>query len=132
MGLFAAGIAGYKTAIARRISNGDFLSSSVELSLWNRLEGLVGLTAACMPCLKSPAERLLRRICVRPKNIRFTKPSFVISLEERHMKATERTGDEAWGSDFVRIDEENTSKNDTTGSGTKGSDVTVEDIYPAT
>ena len=131
MGLFAAGIAGYKTAISKKLSRGDFLSSSVELSLWNRLEGLVGLTAACMPCLKSPAERLLRRLCVRPKNLRFTKPSFVISLEERHVKATKRSGDDTWGSDFVRIDEENTSKNDTTGSGTKGSDVTAEEIYPA-
>lgn len=91
MGLFAAGIAGYKMTVAKRVYAGDLLSTTVESSLWNRLEGLVGLTAACMPCLKSRAERFLCRICNFPKDASLSKPSFVMLLEERHMKATKRS-----------------------------------------
>jgi hypothetical protein len=91
MGLFAAGIALYKMVITVKVSKGDILSITVESALWNRLEGLVGLIAACMPCLKSRAERFLRRICNFPKNTDLSKPSFVMLLEERHITATKRS-----------------------------------------
>lgn len=89
MGLFAAGIAGYKMTLSTKVFKGDPLSTTVELSLWNRLEELVGLIAACMPCLKSHAERLLKRIGVLSTNMGMSKPSFVISLEEQRARAVE-------------------------------------------
>jgi len=83
MGLFATGIAGYKMTLSTKVFKGDPLSTTVELSLWNRLEELVGLTAACMPCLKSHAERFLKRIGVLSTNAGISRPSFVMSLEEQ-------------------------------------------------
>jgi hypothetical protein len=90
MGLFAAGIAGYKITASKRLSTGDFLSISVESALLNRLEGLAGLTAACMPCLKSPAQRCLRRVCGTSKSSGVSKPSFIMLLEERYTNSTRR------------------------------------------
>ena len=94
MGLFAAGIAGYKIPISKKVYKGDLLSTTVELSLWNRLEGLIGLIAACMPCLKSRAEQFLYRISILSKNARLSRPSFVMSLEEQHIMATKRSRSE--------------------------------------
>ena len=90
MGLFAAGIAGYKMTISNRLAKGDFLSISVESALWNRLEGLVGLTAACMPCLKSRAQRCLRRVCGTSNSSGVSKPRFIMLLEERYTNSTKR------------------------------------------
>jgi hypothetical protein len=87
MGLFATGIAGYKMTLSTKVFKGDLLSTTVELSLWNRLEELVGIIAACIPCLKSPAERFLKRIGVLSTHFGLSEPSFVISLEEQRAKA---------------------------------------------
>lgn len=92
MGLFATGIAGYKMTLSTKVFKGDPLSTTVELSLWNRLEELVGIIAACMPCLKSHAERLLKRIGVLSTNIGMSKPSFVMSLEEQGARAVDPAG----------------------------------------
>ena len=43
---------------------GDPLSATVIPSLWAQLEELVGIFAVCPPRLKSPAERVLRRLGV--------------------------------------------------------------------
>ncbi|KAH8665066.1 hypothetical protein BGZ60DRAFT_432314 [Tricladium varicosporioides] len=43
---------------------GDSLWDSVDLSLWSILEEQMGIIAACIPCLKSPFEKLLRRFGV--------------------------------------------------------------------
>ncbi|OCL07657.1 hypothetical protein AOQ84DRAFT_408518 [Glonium stellatum] len=83
MGLCAASIAAYKMTISKEAFAGDLISTSVKVSLWNRLEELVGIVATCMPCLKSPAERVLRRIGVLTSQFNVSKPSFVISLGER-------------------------------------------------
>jgi hypothetical protein len=42
-----------------------------------------------MPCLKSHAERFLKRIGVLTTNAGLTKPSFVISLEEQRARDVE-------------------------------------------
>jgi hypothetical protein len=128
MGLFAAVIAGYKMGITNKISKGDLLSTTVESALWNRLEGLVGLTAACMPCLKSPAERFLRRISILPKNAGLSKPSFVMLLEERHMKATKRSRNDTERVESIQICE-NVSREEMIGAGSDGLVSTAEDEY---
>jgi hypothetical protein len=84
MGLFATAIAGYKMTLSRKASQGDILSVSVELSLWNRLEELVGIQGACMPCLKAPAERILHRIGILATSVGLTKPSFVTTVADDH------------------------------------------------
>lgn len=40
----------------------DQTYDSVELSMWSIIEGNTTIIAACAPCLKSPAERALRRL----------------------------------------------------------------------
>jgi hypothetical protein len=40
----------------------DVLPKALYISLWAKLEELLGLIAACAPALKSPAERLLRHL----------------------------------------------------------------------
>jgi len=61
MGLLATGIAAYKMTLSQLANTGDLLSSTVKLSLWCKLEELVGIIAACVPCLKAQIESLLRR-----------------------------------------------------------------------
>ena len=62
MGLLATGIAAYKIPLSRQVNNGDPLSATVKLSLWNKLEEQLGLIAACVPCLKAQMEHLLHQL----------------------------------------------------------------------
>ncbi|RDL40551.1 uncharacterized protein BP5553_00530 [Venustampulla echinocandica] len=41
---------------------GDVLWDNVNVATWSLVEGQLGIIAACIPCLKSPFERLLRRV----------------------------------------------------------------------
>ncbi|KAF4629092.1 hypothetical protein G7Y89_g9060 [Cudoniella acicularis] len=52
------------TLISSYGKTGDALWDSVNLSLWSVLEEQIGIIAACIPCLKSPFERMLRRFGV--------------------------------------------------------------------
>ncbi|ORX93667.1 hypothetical protein BCR34DRAFT_580370 [Clohesyomyces aquaticus] len=63
-GLLATGIAGAKMTTFSKLHTGDPMQSSIRPSMWAKLEEEVGIIAACMPCLKSPAERLLRKLGV--------------------------------------------------------------------
>ena len=107
MGLFATGIAGYKMTLSTKAFKGDPLSTTVELSLWNKLEELVGMTAASLPCLKSSAERLLRRVGVLSTRVGLTKPSFVISYQEHSAKAAGPAGGGTRSIDSLHRCEEN-------------------------
>jgi hypothetical protein len=81
MGLFATAVAGYKMTLSRKVFLGDTLSTTVELSLWNRLEILVGVIAACLPCLKSPAEKALYQIGILTRKLDITMVSLDMSLK---------------------------------------------------
>ncbi|KAE9365760.1 hypothetical protein N431DRAFT_418563 [Stipitochalara longipes BDJ] len=61
LGLLATGIAGYKIPLSQEANSGDLLSTTVKLSVWNKLEEQLGIIAACLPCLKAQIERLLYR-----------------------------------------------------------------------
>ncbi|OCL03094.1 hypothetical protein AOQ84DRAFT_348256, partial [Glonium stellatum] len=78
-GLLATAMAGVKMTTFNAVYLGDPLSATVWPSMLAQMEELVGIIGVCMPCLKSPAERVLRRMGVLSD--RFTQsislPSFV-------------------------------------------------------
>ncbi|CZR54724.1 uncharacterized protein PAC_04608 [Phialocephala subalpina] len=80
MGLLATTIAAIKMTTFKGAFLGDPLSSTVIGSLWAKLEEQVGIIAACMPCLKGPAERILRRVGILATNFgqSIELPSFVV------------------------------------------------------
>jgi len=83
MGLVATIIAGIKTKTFKDVYLGDPLSTTVDGSMWAKLEELVGIIAACMPCLKAPAEKLLRRAGIlSDQQDSMSMPSFV---DPRHL-----------------------------------------------
>ncbi|KAM5354800.1 hypothetical protein ACJ41O_001446 [Fusarium nematophilum] len=64
-GLWTATTAMVKTAqIAQWTTMGDTLWHMYSLSLWSQLEEVIGIIAACIPCIKSRVEALLRRFGV--------------------------------------------------------------------
>ncbi|KUJ12659.1 uncharacterized protein LY89DRAFT_592935 [Mollisia scopiformis] len=81
-GLLATIIACIKMTTFKIVDLGDPLQATVEGSLWAKLEELVGIIAACLPCLKSPAERLLRRLGILSDRYlpNIPRPSFVVSF----------------------------------------------------
>ncbi|PGH04881.1 hypothetical protein AJ79_06966 [Helicocarpus griseus UAMH5409] len=81
MGLLATASVCVKMTTFTKVGQGDPLSSTVYPSFLAKLEEVLGIIAACMPCLKSPAERLLRRIGVLSERYvnTLTRPSFVVS-----------------------------------------------------
>jgi hypothetical protein len=82
-GLVAAAIAAYRIGISDKTFAGDLLSSTVSMSMWCMLEVLLGIIAACLPPLKAPTERLLRRLRIMEGRVDISKPSFVVSLPDR-------------------------------------------------
>lgn len=63
LGLFAAAASVVKTTLVKHYgSTGDALWDSVDLNIWSTLEVQTGIIAACIPCLKSPFERVLDRL----------------------------------------------------------------------
>ncbi|KAF2475932.1 uncharacterized protein BDR25DRAFT_339869 [Lindgomyces ingoldianus] len=83
-GLLATGIAGAKMTTFNSLGQGDPMQATVKPSMWAKLEELVGIIAACMPCLKSPAQNLLRRLGLFSGDGMGSRPSFVktLSLKE--------------------------------------------------
>jgi hypothetical protein len=80
MGLLATTIAAIKMTTFKGAFLGDPLSSTVIGSLWAKLEEQVGIIAACMPCLKGPAEKFLRRVGILATRFgqSIELPSFVV------------------------------------------------------
>ena len=93
LGLLATGIAAYKMTLSTKVYKGDTLSTTVELSLWNRLEMLVGIIAACMPCLKSWAEKILHQIGVLTSRFDITMVSFDRSYKQGTVDGSEGRSD---------------------------------------
>jgi hypothetical protein len=63
----------------------DSMVDYIDTTLYSKMEELLGIIAACMPCLKRPAEKVLCRIRVL-KDVHWpglSKPSFVFSTGER-------------------------------------------------
>jgi hypothetical protein len=80
-GLLATGVAAYKMTLSVTVFQGDLLQTTVTLSIWCKLEELIGIIAACLPSLKRPAEELLRKIGVLSDRYMHSEmiPSFIVS-----------------------------------------------------
>jgi hypothetical protein len=61
----------------------DPLSDTVYSSMWAKLEEEMAITAACLPVLKGPAERLLTRLGFIGSKPQVPPPSFVSPMHER-------------------------------------------------
>jgi hypothetical protein len=81
MGLLTTAAAGAKMSSFPHLLKGDVLQGMFIPSLLAKLEEQVGIICACLPTLKSPAERFLIRIGVLSSDFRhnFSRPSFVMS-----------------------------------------------------
>jgi len=61
LGLLATVITGIKMTTFHSFGTGDSTRDTFYSSLYAELELLIGIIAACLPTLKAPVERLLRR-----------------------------------------------------------------------
>jgi hypothetical protein len=79
-GLIATGTVGLKMTTFHQVGKRDSFATTYP-SLLARMEELLGIIAACMPCLKSPAELILRRLGVISSQVwsTMTRPSYVNS-----------------------------------------------------
>ena len=63
LGILASAASVVKLTLAKKYGrNRDRLYDGVDLALWSIIEGEVAIIAACVPCLKSPSEKVLRRL----------------------------------------------------------------------
>jgi hypothetical protein len=83
LGIMAGVISSYKISISDKTFAGDLLSGTVLLAMWNELEALLGIVAACIPCLKAPGEQLLHHFGLLSSRMEIPRPSFVLSLQDR-------------------------------------------------
>jgi hypothetical protein len=93
LGMMAGVISLYKVAITDKTFKGDLMSGTVILSMWNELEALLGIVAACVPCLKAPGERLLHRFGLLAARGQMTRPSFVLSHQDQTESHTSKGSD---------------------------------------
>lgn len=102
-GLLATAFACYKTTTFHTKGEGDELISSVDATFYAKLEQVLGIIAACMPCLKTPAEEFLRKLGIMGEQHwpGMTRPSFVLSSrrqpESADMGAEEQGGAKGMG-----------------------------------
>jgi hypothetical protein len=83
LGLLTTAAAGAKMSTFPGIYKGDVLQGQILASLLATLEEQIGIICACLPTLKGPAERLLIRLGVLSRELRFSRPSFVMSTRRR-------------------------------------------------
>ena len=84
LGIFATIMSIVKTTVVKHYNaTGDTLWDSIDLSLWSILEEQAGIIAACIPCLRSPFERILDRIGFVPGGERGQDASSVTYIGDR-------------------------------------------------
>lgn len=76
LGLVATAVASIKMTTFNDFGKGDPMQATVRPSTLAKLEEVVGIIASCLPCLKQPAEHILRKFGVL-KEHQLTRPSFV-------------------------------------------------------
>lgn len=96
LGLFATAVACAKMTTFNDFGKGDPMQATIMPSLWAKLEEQVGIIASSLPCLKSPAEKMLKRFGIL-KEHQLTRPSFVGEISMPTMKP--RDDDESSGGD---------------------------------
>ena len=79
LGLLATAVACAKMTTYGDFGKGDPMQATIRPSMFAKLEEVVGIIASCLPCLKSPAEQVLRKFGIL-KEHQLTRPSFVNSV----------------------------------------------------
>jgi hypothetical protein len=63
MGLLASAATVVRLTLIKNYGvGGDFSWDNSDMAMWAHLECDIGIAAACIPCLKSPFEKVLRRV----------------------------------------------------------------------
>jgi hypothetical protein len=78
-GLLATGVLCAKLSTYPTFGQGDPMQATVGPSTWTKLEELCGIIASCLPSLKEPGEKALRKIGILTTRLHNTLPSFVNS-----------------------------------------------------
>ncbi|KAK2758676.1 hypothetical protein FQN54_003366 [Arachnomyces sp. PD_36] len=92
-GLFATIAACAKGVAFKNFGHGDMLSNGVPTTFYAKIEEQLGIIAACIPCLKVPAERFLRQMGIlSERGISTTKPSFVATMSFRYSSTSGNGG----------------------------------------
>ncbi|KAF1851479.1 uncharacterized protein K460DRAFT_362218 [Cucurbitaria berberidis CBS 394.84] len=129
LGLFATAVACAKMTTFTSFGKGDFMQATILPSMWAKVEEQVGIIATSLPCLKHPAEQLLKKLGIL-KEHQLTRPSFVveegaISMPTMKEEDARSSGDGSSGPkeksrvDSVALALGNSKSNSSTG-GTKG------------
>ncbi|KAJ4366233.1 hypothetical protein N0V83_007869 [Neocucurbitaria cava] len=79
LGLFATAVACAKMTTFTSFGKGDPMQATIMPSLWAKLEEEVGIIATSLPCLKRPAENLMKKMGLL-KEHELTRPSFVAEV----------------------------------------------------
>lgn len=107
LGLLATAIACAKMSTFTNFGKGDLMQATIMPSLWAKLEEQVGIIASSLPCLKGPAERLLRKSGLI-KEHQLTRPSFVanspVSIPTWKDQEERTSHDAQSGKGDVRVD----------------------------
>lgn len=127
MGLLATAIAIIKMTTFKGAFLGDPLSSTVIGSLWAKLEEQVGIIAACIPCLKGPAEKFLHRIGILANRLGHSVelPSFVVPKSQNATPSS-------MGQMHANIDKTMSEEGDIGSVGSTKSDLTGETLKVVT
>lgn len=110
LGLLATAVACAKMTTFPDFGKGDPLQATMKPSTFAKLEEQVGIIACSLPCLKQPAEQLLRKLGLL-KEHQLTRPSFVntvqMQTQNKEVEADQRSGSDGSapsGKDAVRVD----------------------------
>jgi len=76
-GLLATGVLCAKMTTYPKFGKGDPMSESVLPCVYTKVEELVGIIGACLPAMKAPAEKLLRKAGLMVTSVHNIRPSFV-------------------------------------------------------
>ena len=79
LGLLATAVACAKMTTFNDFGKGDVMQATIKPSMLARLEEIVGIIACSLACLRSPIEKLLRRLGI-VKEHHLTTPSFVNAM----------------------------------------------------
>ncbi|KAJ4292528.1 hypothetical protein N0V90_009191 [Kalmusia sp. IMI 367209] len=107
LGLAATAVLCAKLTTFATFGGGDALQATMLPSVYAKLEEVVMIIACSLPCLKSPAERLLRQLGIL-KEHQLTRPSFVNTMQLPTVIDTDQrtgsNGSSRTGKDVIRID----------------------------
>ncbi|KAH7112536.1 hypothetical protein B0J11DRAFT_498144 [Dendryphion nanum] len=86
LGLLATSVACIKMTTFNDFGKGDPLQATIKPSMLAKVEEQTGILASCLPCLKSPAQNLLKKFGVLQSH-QLTRPSFVNTVSLPNMNA---------------------------------------------